>query len=358
MTARHDPATTARHGPAVPSPFRTPRTVLLDLDDDGVLLHPDSGRRVPDDDLPFVMRTTLSLSSAVSDIVVFVHGWNTSPKKAVARTDRLVDLATAQWAAHRALYPALPRGLRLHPVALRWHSRVRYGKARARTRDTTLEGHAAHVVAALLGYLDQRRKRPSPGHSLQTQGGQFLHCVGHSFGCRFLAQAIPESGPAALSRRPSHVLARARRDPRYPYTVDSVLLFQMAAPPAVFGPGGAYAPLLTDAPVSGPVALTHTRHDRATGLWHLLREGRRGIGTVGLRGPAVIPVHHTLLRSPELPYVKEDLAHCLVDVDASKVFGGGFWTFPGSHSDLWHHQHSAHLLLSLMDRAHEAGCER
>ncbi|MFJ9036145.1 hypothetical protein ACIRF8_06115 [Streptomyces sp. NPDC102406] len=328
--------------------------VALDLDETGLLRHPDSGRLIEDDaELPELLRQTLRVPDTATDLLVFVHGWMTPPEEALRRVQRLLALTGDLWDGRGSRYGRLPGALRLLPVALRWQSATRYREARARAGDATLQGQAAHVLAALLGYLDERRTPPRPDASLRLPGGQYLHCVGHSFGCRFLCQALPEAGPAATARRPEHVLAGpVHRDGRHPYTVDSVLLLQMAAPRRTLAHDGSYADLFGRAPVSGPVALTHTRHDRATGLWHLLAERRRGIGTAGLR-TAAVDVHHTRLHAPERPYMDAELHHRLVAVNASRVYRGGFWTFPGAHSDLWHPE-TAHLLLSLMEQAREA----
>ncbi|MFI7340374.1 hypothetical protein ACIBUY_20885 [Streptomyces sp. NPDC050085] len=326
--------------------------VTLDLDEDGMLRHPDSDRQITDAELPETIRQLLSLPVAATDLLVFVHGWLTPPEEARARMARLVQLTEQAWAVRRALYPRLPDGLRVQPIALRWRSDTGYREAMARTRNAALEGHAAHVLAALLGYLDAWRELPVPDGALPGRGGQYLHCVGHSFGCRFLCQALPEAGPAEHARRPEHVMAGpVHRDERYPYTVDSVLLMQMAAPRSTLARGGLYADLFERAPVSGPVAVTHSRHDRATGLWHFLAEGHRGIGTAGLR-KAVVPVHRIRMHPPHVPYADADLHHRLIDVNATRVFRAGRFTRSGAHSDLWH-PHSAHLLLSLMDRARE-----
>ncbi|MFI0236501.1 hypothetical protein [Streptomyces sp. NPDC016845] len=328
--------------------------VFLDLDERGMLRHPDSGRRIDDDaELPEVLRQSLGLPGAATDLLVFVHGWLTPPAEVERRLALLLRLTERVWAGRRAQYGRLPDELRLLPVALRWRSRTGYREAVARAHDASVEGQAAHVLAALLGYLDEQRELPGADASLPGRGGQYLHCVGHSFGCRFLCRALPEAGPAELSTRAEHVLAGpVHADARYPWTVDSLLLLQMAADRSTLGPGGAYADLFARAPVSGPVALTHSRHDRATGLWHLLAERRRGIGTAGLR-KAAVPVHRIRMHRPHAPYTDADLHHRLVDVNASRVFRGGRLTFAGAHSDLWH-PHTAHLLLSLMDRAREA----
>ncbi|MEU4303096.1 hypothetical protein [Kitasatospora aureofaciens] len=133
--------------------------------------------------------------------------------------------------------------------------------------------------------------------------------------------------------------------------VDSALVFQMAAPrdafdrlfPRLFlGPGRAGAPL------RGPLVLTHSRWDRATGFWHLRAEGRPGIGHSGT-GSAPVAQFSTRLRPTDSPYPHADLDHPIVNIDAGHVYRGGLATRlhpSGAHSD-FQHPESAHLLLSL-----------
>lgn len=52
-------------------------------------------------------------------------------------------------------------------------------------------GYAEFFLASLLGYLHGERRQPQRGPDiLRVEGGQYLHCVGHSFGGRFLGEAI------------------------------------------------------------------------------------------------------------------------------------------------------------------------
>lgn len=340
--------------PAAPTPEPAapmPEVVTLDLDDDGFLTHPDHGGPVHGRALPGVLDSALHIPRTTTDIVVFAHGWRTPPDQALSGTRRLAADSERLLARNHPgkLYPALPEHHGAYWIAVRWKSEAGYRKARARAHSAATQGHAADVLTALLGYFDRHRTKPTGAEVWQNAAGQYLHCVGHSFGGRFLCQAVQEAGP---DRAAKHVwYGPVRRDPRYPHTVDSLLVFQMAARPDVFAPGGTFAPLLADAPISGPVTLTHSGRDRATGLAHLLAERRRGIGTVGVRRGE--DVHRVDLHAPEVPYTEQDLKHALVNVDASKLFRGDFWSATGGHSDIWH-PHSAHLLLSLMDHAREA----
>jgi hypothetical protein len=142
-----------------------------------------------------------------------------------------------------------------------------------------------------------------------------------------------------------------RSDPRRPFTVDSTLIFQMAAPrdvfddrfPKLFASGERPA-----APIRGPLALTHSRWDRATGFWHLRAESARGIGHSGA-GAAPVAVSSTPMLCIDQPYSLDVLDHRIVNVDAGWRFRGGAVSRlapAGAHSD-FQHPESAHLLLSL-----------
>jgi hypothetical protein len=167
--------------------------------------------------------------------------------------------------------------------------------------------------------------------------------VAHSFGGRFIVEAIQ----AAADSRPN-LLGWNRSNPRYPHVVDTVLILQMAAEPDMFT--GRLARILDDAPINGPLVLTHSTADRATGLWHTIAEGQPGIGHTGAREPAA-RIHATRLLDPDTAYTPDDFAEPLVNIDARWRYRRGRWTRPeGAHSDIWHPE-SAHLLLSLADLA-------
>ncbi|GAA3786103.1 hypothetical protein GCM10022403_021160 [Streptomyces coacervatus] len=347
----HDPRQAQlRHGSL------RPPIVTLALDRKGRLLEPrakgekGTKRYVEEHRIAAVIADAVPLGPDIHDVVLFVHGWNTRPARAVRTAQWLFTDAERLLREQPHVYPALctEPHRRLY-VVLFWPSRSTpflWGyqriKKRAHALTSGVDGNAAHVVAALLGYLNAERNKPGGG-TAGTAGGQYLTCVGHSFGGRVLCQAIQESALAGAG-----VAAPVRVDPRYPYTVDNLLVFQMAARPDSFGTDGVFGKLMTAAPISGPVTLTRSSHDRATGLWHRLAERTAGIGRTGVRGVRPPPGRMELQATGE-PYDERDLRHLLLEVDASRVYRGSRWNFfSGGHSDI-RHPESAHLLLSLLN---------
>jgi hypothetical protein len=318
--------------------------VLVDLDANGDLT--DRGKAVPPAALPGFLAERLDVPEAATDIVVFVHGWQNSRRTAEKRGSRFFSLLEATYRAQRERYPAIGAWSG-HYVIVRWPSTSGpflggYRRIRDRAHAMTATGRAAEVLAQLLGYLNEARRLPAGPPTLRTSAGQYLHCVGHSFGGRFVVEAVQ-----AAADRPA-VLGWGRADPRYPYTVDTLLVFQMAASPDIFA--GRFQPILHSAPINGPVVLTRSTADRATGLWHRLAEGTRGIGYAGARTPAE-HIGHLDLRAPAIPYRHDELDHRIVNIDAGAVYRRGRWWNPaGAHSDIWYPE-SAHLLLSLADLA-------
>ncbi|WP_405436301.1 hypothetical protein OG373_05490 [Streptomyces avidinii] len=117
----------------------------------------------------------------------------------------------------------------------------------------------------------------------------------------------------------------------------------------------AYLRLLPDAagahdgaPLRGPVVTTYSRHDRATGFWHLRAERERGIGHSGMAPIPLEPSRIRLLPTAER-YPFDVLNHRFVSVDASAFYVRGRRLNPaGADSDHLRPE-SAHLLLSLAD---------
>lgn len=297
---------------------------------------------VPAADVPGFLASRLRVPAAVTDIVVYAHGWRTSPELARSSFARFFG---AVWQA-RERWPGLPGAAGPFVpwfVGVRWPSvspltPAGYRRIRDRAHALSSEGHAALVVGKLLGYLDQSRVVPVRGPDrLGTADGQFLHCAGHSFGGRFLGEAIQW----AADRGPG-TLAWTHRS-RHPFGVDTFLAFQMAARPDIFHER--FSGLVTGGPVHGPIVLTYSRHDYANAVWHRVMEGTPGIGAVGSSSPAG-GVSTIRLREPGVPYARADFATPVVNVDASRVFTGGRLGPTGAHSDHWR-RHSVHLLLSL-----------
>ncbi|MFE2213739.1 hypothetical protein ACFW93_17485 [Streptomyces canus] len=314
---------------------------IVDLAPDGWLLeHTSAGLRpVPADRLDDHFAEELRPPEWATDLLVYVHGWQTSPESALGAVDRLLALAARRYSPER--YPGL-KPWRPWTVLIRWPSRslpslAGYRRIRDRAHAMSTEGHAAMVIGRLLGYVDGHRADPAAPPVLANRDGQYLHLVGHSFGCRLLCEAVQW----AAGEEPSTLGWSSPEPPGRPFTVDSVLLLQMAAPRDAFA--DTFTALGT-APLRGPVVATYSRHDRATGFWHLRAERRAGVGYAGI-GTAPAAVSAIRMLSADEPYPLAALDHRFVSVDAGAVFTRGHGP-AGAHSDHLRAE-TAHLLLSL-----------
>ncbi|MFE4177561.1 hypothetical protein ACFRR7_36930 [Streptomyces sp. NPDC056909] len=319
-----------------------PLVDLLDLDEQGNLLAPDGKSAVPRDDIGAVLEERLHLDEGATDIFVYVHGWRTSKRKSRKSAGRLFGLLTELYGRQPARYPELD-GFRPHYICVRWPSSGGYSTIRDRAERISREGRAGRVLAGLLGYLNDRRTLPDPGPDiLRNVHGQYLHCVGHSFGGRVLTTAVMETSERLLDG--PDTLSWPWRDDNYPWTVDSLTVFQMAVPADAFA-RPPFSALLERNLLNAPIALTFTPRDRALGRWH--RIGEKGANAVGFRGAteAAGPIHTTLLRPTTVPYEFPDPPARIINVNASRLYRS---TLPvaGAHSDYFHPE-SAHLLLSL-----------
>ncbi|MEU0196074.1 hypothetical protein ABZ250_40700 [Streptomyces afghaniensis] len=336
---------------------RLPAPVEIDLDDKGRLMPPGSDVPVPAGRVAEHLARSLAVPRWATDIHVYVHGWQTAPSSATRTAMRLLRQSLDLYEAVPDRYPGLKEGYRPWCVVVRWPSsslptlkgyrRIR-DRAHAMSADGT--GHAPYVLGHLLGYLDTERTDPTGPAVLANQNGQFLHLVGHSFGGRFLCEAVQRA-----AERPPVLGWSTPHDPRRPFTVDSALIFQMAAPRDAFvrhfctlfprdgHPG---------APLRGPLVLTHSRWDRATGFWHLRAEKAPGIGHSGTGAAPVAQFTTRLLPTSEV-YEQTTLDHRVVNVDADWLYRGSRRTRlhpSGAHSDFLRPE-SAHLLLTLAERS-------
>ncbi|MGP2437957.1 hypothetical protein [Streptomyces sp. JW3] len=317
---------------------------VVDLAADGWLLEDTASgpRPVPADRLANHFAEELAPPDWATDLIVYVHGWQTGPESALDAVRRLLALTAARYGAGD--YPRL-KPWRPWTVLVRWPSRSLYSfggyrRIRDRAHAMSTEGHAAKVIGRLLGYLDRHRADPAAPPVLANRDGQYLHLIGHSFGCRFLCEAVQWAADEPLTLGWSAPEPAGR-----PFTVDSMLLLQMAAPRDAFT---TTFTALGEAPLRGPVVATYSQHDRATGFWHLRAEKTAGIGHAGI-GTAPAPVSTIRMLPPGEPYPLAILDHRFVSVDASDVFvhGNGF---AGAHSDHLRSE-SAHLLLSLAEHS-------
>jgi hypothetical protein len=290
----------------------------------------------------------IAVEPEITDIFVFVHGWRNNRQRAIGCGERLAGILHAQFDAHNQMYRHLNRFRPLF-VVISWPSMSNpfpsgYRRIRDRAHDMTNRGHADFIIAQLLGYLNSVREPPSPGPDvLRARKGQYLHCIGHSFGGRLLCEAIMA---AAEPRAPTLEWPWIPKE--YPYTVDTLLVFQMATQPTDFA--GRYSRLMTAAPIGGPIVLTFSRADRALRRWHRFAEGTPGLGAFGASGPQDAIQEVRLPRADERLIIQPALGR-IVNVDSTWRFKRGRFSRPeGAHSDIWHPE-SANLLLSLVDQA-------
>ncbi|MEU4653270.1 hypothetical protein AB0G32_04870 [Streptomyces sp. NPDC023723] len=325
----------------------------IDLDEQGRLTYPGGSAPVPVSRVAEHLAERLRVPRRATDLHVYVHGWQTPPATATRTAVRLLRYALELREAAPARYPGLADGYRPWCVVVRWPSSSLptlrgYRRIRDRAHAMSAEGagHAPYVIGHLLGYLDSERVDPAASPVLANRHGQYLHLMGHSFGGRFLCEAVQRA-----AERPPVLSWSTPYDARRPFTVDSTLVFQMAAPRdalvrhfETLFPHGARA----GAPLRGPLVLTHSRWDRATGFWHLRAERTRGIGHSGA-ATAPVPPFATKLLPTGQAYDPSELDHRVVNVDADWLYRGGVRTrlLPaGAHSD-FQRPESAHLMLSL-----------
>lgn len=329
----------------------------VNLDEQGRLTAPGGGPAIPVTRVAEHLARRLALPDWATDIHVYVHGWQTPPVQATRTAVQLLEQALELYELAPDRYPALKSGYRPWCVVVRWPSSSLPGKKgyerirdRAHAMSAEGQGHAPYVIGHLLGYLDAERSDPLDPAVLANRTGQYLHLMGHSFGGRFLCEAVQRA-----AEQPSVLGWSTPYDPRSPFTVDSMLIFQMAAPrdaflrhfdtlfPTATRPG---------APLRGPIALTHSRWDRATGFWHLRAEKTPGIGHSGA-GAAPVPQFSTRLLPTGTDYPQQVLDHRLVNIDADWLYRGSRRTRlhpSGAHSDFLRPE-SAHLLLTLAERS-------
>ncbi|MBT2382469.1 alpha/beta hydrolase [Streptomyces sp. ISL-11] len=299
-----------------------------------------------------VLEEHLALDEDTTDIFLYVHGWRTTPEKAEDAAMRLFRMVEDLQRGRPDHYPRIAE-FRPRYLCVRWPAKsppttAGYRAVRERAAAMSHDGQAAHVLACLLGYFNDHREFPAPGPDvMRSAGGQYLHCVGHSFGGRFLSHAIMEA-----SSRPAEgpdTLSWPWSSETYPWTVDSLTVFQMAAPSDAFA-HPPFSGLLSDNVLNAPIALTFSPRDRALGLWHRQTEnGKNGIGHHGATDPSE-HLHTMPLHVPSVPYAFPDPPARILNVDATEIYRESGLRVEGAHSDFFHPE-SAHLLLTLADHA-------
>ena len=316
---------------------------------DGVPVSPDT--------LPSFLKRRIVLPAGVTDVFVWVHGWQNDQPTGIANCRRMFKAILSGASSDASRYPAL-RPFRPAFVGVRWPSmssagRKGYKRIRDRAAALTDNGDAEFFLASLLGYLETQNVRSGGAgtRTLRARGGFYVHCLGHSFGGRFLTAAVraaAEPTPRTLSLldragSPARKVLGAAGAARFAFTVDSMLIFQMAAPSSGFA--AQLRRLATDAPLLGPLVLTYSSEDRANCLWHRLTEGEPAIGCSGALEPSEL-IDEINFRGLADTYEAKDFKKPIVNVRASDAFVMKKGKFEGAHSDFWYEE-SIHLVLSL-----------
>ncbi|MFC4331133.1 hypothetical protein ACFPC0_25815 [Streptomyces andamanensis] len=328
-----------------------PQWNVIDLDADGHLLRPGGRGRVTADDVPGHLEQRLGLREDTTDIFLYVHGWRTSAERAEADARRLFSLVESVWDEQPGAYPRID-GFRPQFVCVRWPSADRrlpldYRTIRDRTASMSLDGQVPRILGAVLGYFNDHRDMPEPGPDVLVGSyGQYLHCVGHSFGSRFLLHGILEA-TERLARGGPDTLAWDWGDSAYPWTLDSLTLFQAALPADAFA-REPYSAILGPSVLNAPVAMTYSPSDTALGFYHRRSEKQNAVGHLGATAPAG-QIGRLTVHGVGTPYVFPE-GKRLMNIDATKLFVEGNRVTGGAHSDFYRPE-SAHLLLSLADAA-------
>jgi hypothetical protein len=324
---------------------------MLYLDRQGRFLDPESGdeegpRQVQSDELPGFLRRSINRPNGVTDFFVWVHGWQNDELRAVSTAKRLFANLDDWFKRERTRYPKLAPLIPGY-VAVHWPSTSMpgpfgYQKIRNRAKTMTTQGEAEFFLASLLGYLDEGNKRGHNRKVLRAKDGLYVHCLGHSFGGRFLTAAI-RAGATPTER--SRKLLAAHRETSFKFNVDSLCVLQMAAGAEAFG--SEFSSLLGTGPLAGPIVLTHSTSDMALCIWHKVSEREVGIGCKGAISPAD-RIGSITLHPIDTPYSEADFSHDITNVDASHLFTEGGWA-EGAHSDFWHTE-TLHLITSVVER--------
>jgi hypothetical protein len=324
---------------------------LLDINADGHLLQPDGRATVPHESVPQYLEQHLRLREETTDIFLYVHGWRTSADAAITNARKLFTLVDSLMAQQPHSYARI-RDFQPQYVCVRWPSADKwlpldYETVRDRTESMSHDGHVPRLLGSVLGYFNDHREPPETNPDVLTGAyGQYLHCIGHSFGSRFLLHAILQA-TARLAAGGPDTLAWNWEDSAYPWTLDSLTLFQAALPADSFSQPP-YSDMLTHNVLNAPVVMTYSPSDTALGFYHERSEKQVALGYLGATAPAQ-HIERLAINDIQTPYELPKNKR-LLNVDASQLFVRGNRLLGGAHSDFYRPE-AAHLLLSLAQAA-------
>lgn len=317
---------------------------------------------IPPEGLPKYLDKRIWFKNEVTDVFVWVHGWKNDYESAIETAQKFFNGIVHLWKKQAPRYKNI-RTFEPGFVAIHWPSMSSstpggYSKIRDRAHSLTQGGCAEYVLASLLGYLEKERMtapRPADIGMLKAGAGYYVHCIGHSFGGRFLGQAITAAAEPSYetlsllgqTTGAHDTLSLLESGEGFDFTVDSLLVFQMAAPNEIFR--DRFNVLLQKAPLSGPICLTFSNIDRANCFFHEQIEGRKAIGCTGAIAPSG-KIKGITLNEVNTDYVESEFfSQPIVNVDASWAYNRDpIFSLSGAHSDFWYEE-SIHLLLSVVN---------
>lgn len=321
------------------------------------------GKVVSTDNLPSYLKEKVVLPKGVTDVFIWVHGWRNGQPEALSAARKIFKGIIDLHKEKKDLYPNIKDLFVPAFLVIRWPSWSKpqstgYSKIRDRAASLTDEGEAEFFLASLLGYLDEKRRaQVSHGRgTLRSKDGFYIHCLGHSFGGRFLTAAVRAAGspssPKTLSlmRRVAQperkVLSIDDTKKGFDFTVDNLVVFQMAAPSDSFEDqlDKLTNPDLTA--LKGPLVVTHSMHDTANCLWHKFTQDlEAGIGCSGAKTPKK-KINQIKLEDLPNQYNKADFqTGKIINVSADHIFKVKEFG-AGAHGDFFYKE-SVHLILSL-----------
>jgi hypothetical protein len=142
----------------------------------------DEARLVEADELERFLKREIALPKAVTDVFVWVHGWQNDELRAVSTAKRMFANLADWFARESARYPRLgtvvPGFVAVHWPSSSLPTLSGYKKIRDRARRMTTQGEAEFFLASLLGYLDMSNQRSPRRKVLRAKDGFYVHCLG------------------------------------------------------------------------------------------------------------------------------------------------------------------------------------
>ena len=138
--------------------------VTLDLDESGSFIEFTSKKKIRLELLADRLKRLVPVDPDVTDIFIYVHGWQNASDRASNSVGMLAKMLRDQ-VAGKGRYPGL-RNFKPLYVLIRWPSKSNpfpwgYRRIRDRAHAMTTDGHAEFVIAHILGYFNSVREPPS-----------------------------------------------------------------------------------------------------------------------------------------------------------------------------------------------------